>query len=427
MSNDTVTKKKSAFLNNLKMQKLKSEMKSFKVDKLVKTADDHYIIFSGKTIFKSVNSGSEALLDIEKLKNGEITLGLTNLFEQKTINDVKDDVSNIEILDFYKDDYSSITRANDKEGNELIVGIRPGSMDDLTHSIITEGRKYIKTLNHIYHEDDVLNLLNTEIDNITPGELKLLTDFLNNNNPNIKDYSVNDDTSKPDIMAYKSIELESYHNHNDQDFKQYKITDKNDNDYYIIYWHTTKNPELIKEIYSGTEKMRFISHDGYNSVDASTVTIIIPNSTGKNSKNVSGYLFNFYDSKIYDCVFSNVGALCYGELTQYKFKYTINSSEIERYIIMDDFTTDMTLDFSSIGDVRKSWFNTTYVEQSVTNYFIYSTNREFKVNDSVSCLRYNSSTKEITGYDGNTYLSIKFCVDTGFTSTKYPLIVNRYF
>ena len=214
-------------------------MKTFKVDQLVKTADDHYIIFSGKTIFKSINSGSEALLDIEKLKNGEISLGLSNLFEQKTINDVKDDVSNIEILDFYKDDYNSITRAKDKEGNELIVGVRPGSMDDLTHSIINEGRKYIKTLNHIYHEDDVLNLLNTETDNITPGELKLLTDFLNNNNPNIKDFSVNDDTSKPDIMAYKSIELVESLDTSDFVFNEYKIVDNNNTD--SAYGHESGN------------------------------------------------------------------------------------------------------------------------------------------------------------------------------------------
>ena len=92
--------------------------------------------------------------------------------------------------------------------------------------ILSDDKKYFKTRNHVYYEKDTLNLLNAESKDIAPGELELLISFLNNNNPNIRDFDGTDD--KYGIKAYKNIEFEDGISLNNFTYNKYKI-DRYDN------------------------------------------------------------------------------------------------------------------------------------------------------------------------------------------------------
>lgn len=140
------TQKSSLQIANL-LVKLQNIAKTYKtdspIDKIIKSAEEYYIIFSGKKIFKTINIDDEGLENIKDLVNNKINLTNTNYFLQVQLNDIKNDISDIEILNMYPE-YSEIKRIIDDQNNEIIVGIKPGEIDDLTSSILGEDKQYIK-------------------------------------------------------------------------------------------------------------------------------------------------------------------------------------------------------------------------------------------------------------------------------------------
>ena len=296
-------KRMSSILNNLKVQKIQSEIQNFKIDQMVKTFDDYYIIFSGNTIFKSKNNGEEGLKDLQKLKNGEISLGLSDLFIQTSLDNVKDEIDDSNILNFYKSEYSHISRVKDSSDNEMIVGVKPGSMDNLLTNtpILSDDKKYFKTRNHVYYENDTLNLLNAESKDISPGELKLLTSFLNNNNPNIRDFDGTDD--KYGIKAYKNIEVI-----NTWDFltdhniiiREYKVTDFDNNSFYITYQIENDDVTEIQRNEINTAKQAIVSSIELDGEDELYVMLIDDSigechgtvTRGSQVQSIQGYAIN---------------------------------------------------------------------------------------------------------------------------------------
>jgi hypothetical protein len=143
------------------------------IDQIIKGTDGYYIIFSGMKIFKTINIDDEGLRNIKDLVNNKINLTDTNYFLQVQLNDIKNDISNIEILNAYPE-YNSIRRVTDGQNNEIIVGIKPGEIDNLTSSIPGEDKQYIKKVNHLFIADDIMRLLNTNNEKITQAELEMM-------------------------------------------------------------------------------------------------------------------------------------------------------------------------------------------------------------------------------------------------------------
>ena len=97
-------RKSSLQIANL-LAKLQNKAKTSKtdnpIDQIVKGTEGYYIIFSGKKIFKTINIDDEGLQNIKDLVNNKINLTDTNYFLQVQLNDIKNDISNIEIFRFF--------------------------------------------------------------------------------------------------------------------------------------------------------------------------------------------------------------------------------------------------------------------------------------------------------------------------------------
>ena len=263
-------RKSSLQIANL-LAKLQNKAKTSKtdnpIDQIVKGTEGYYIIFSGKKIFKTINIDDEGLQNIKDLVNNKINLTDTNYFLQVQLNDIKNDISNIEILNVYPE-YNGIRRVLDGSNNEIIVGIKPGEIDNLTSSIPGEDKQYIKKVNHLFVADDVMRLLNTNDENIVQAELEMMKKFENTRNVDVDEHLASDfiqdsKVTKSEVLTYNSITLEGdpiiYGNYT---YKQYKITDSKNENHYIIYQIENSNPENIKEVYQSHTKRSFIDVNG---------------------------------------------------------------------------------------------------------------------------------------------------------------------
>jgi len=249
---------KDIAIMNSRLKKLKKEAKNsnltYKIDQIIKGTAGYYIIFANRLIFKSVKFNNEALDDISEVIKGNINLTDTNYFTQTNIKDIKNDISTIEIVNLYPE-YIGIRNVKDGSGNDIVVGVKPGSLDDITNSIINEDKVYIKKANHIYNKDDSVHLLNTVSSKVSEAELEMLSKFLNTPTLDIDDHintnfaNDNRETTQ-DLIAYKNIELyEEPIIYGDYTYKQYKIIDINDTEWFLVYQIKNSDSNNIKTVY----------------------------------------------------------------------------------------------------------------------------------------------------------------------------------
>lgn len=301
-----VKNKLKVVLNELKLQKLQQITNENDTSQIIKTPDNYYIIFSKNSIFKTIKNEEAGLEIIEKYKNNKISLYDKTAFIGQSINDVKDEITNDEILEFYNGKYEKILKTK----NDLL-GVTPGLIEDLStnKSALTETKKHVELIDNIlYYQDDISNVLNNESINIAPGELNFLAAFINSGLPNIKDFNIKESLiTKPDIMVYKDIKLyEDTVTFGKYTYRQYEITDANDNKTYIIYQISNSDSHNIKNIYTRSNPAYFfientlhVIENSFTSSSNDTSILDIDTEGIISEKIISGYSSVKYGNYIY--------------------------------------------------------------------------------------------------------------------------------